>query len=671
VAGRARRLGKDQGYRWIRIGLEKETAVERKSWIRLSVGLLAVVALAGLFFARASFNRPERSMYQEDFADGKDPAAMLGGHLLLGKDDGWSGTVSQGRYVLENRGDPRAIRYCYLIPKEVNCFTEGARAMVAVALDSPGKEELSGAGLLFGFDPRTQHYIGLILTGRQGYAVLQRDAEGARISMSGTHDAIRTEGFNRLEILVDESMLILRANGYDIGSIGRGAVTGEGVGLLAVGSGRFQFDALHLEGAGRDYSEIEAQRDFLVRDDDTPADSAFLQPPPGYSRVRHGADSGELWLCDEVGKRSSRQALMDAVERLEPAFGERPILAAVIGDDQDRETRALFRVHTVAGEKRGLLVAVRKDDAMVAACLFDAPANLSVSFPSMIRTIARHLPASVPANQPASRPVDWRQVPLPDGSGSMMLPTDWRIAAASQGMVDALGIDGSHVALGIHGPVLTPEMGAAYQQMPGATVPVPVAPYSDPVTALQNLFPQFGLQSPQRILRIHDSAPTPWPHGGQAAFVHFDWQQGTGAQAREFTSLALFGVMPGYNQWTFYLSIVSAPTQVFARNLPMLMEIWNNWKVADHVHRQRLDKAASDMREIGAIIEQTHDRRQQAQDRMAADWTEVLRDQTFLGDTQLGERHEVPLTQVQDWASELNRLAGYERFRHIPLRDLR
>jgi hypothetical protein len=101
------------------------------------------------------------------------------------------------------------------------------------------------------------------------------------------------------------------------------------------------------------------------------------------------------------------------------------------------------------------------------------------------------------------------------------------------------------------------------------------------------------------------------------------------------------------------------------------MEIWNNWKVADHVHRQRLDKAASDMREIGAIIEQTHDRRQQAQDRMAADWTEVLRDQTFLGDTQLGERHEVPLTQVQDWASELNRLAGYERFRHIPLRDLR
>lgn len=55
---------------------------------------------------------------------------------------------------------------------------------------------------------------------------------------------------------------------------------------------------------------------------------------------------------------------------------------------------------------------------------------------------------------------------------------------------------------------------------------------------------------------------------------------------------------------------------------------------------------------------------------MAANWTEVFRDQTFLGDTQLGERYSVPLTQVNDWTRELNRAAGYERFRHIPLRDM-
>lgn len=405
---------------------------------------------------------------------------------------------------------------------------------------------------------------------------------------------------------------------------------------------------------------------------DTPNHGAAgaLTPPQGFRRMRHGAGSGEVWVWDQGGGDSSRRALLETVNRLSGVFQERPVLHAIIGDAGDRETRALFSARHDGREVRGLLVAAGKERGFVSVCLFDTPADLPASFQPMVQAAAGQLPAMTMPEPPRSRPIAWQRVALPDGSGSMLLPSDWSIVGASKGMVDAVGPDGSMVSLGIHGPVLTPEMGQVYSQMPGATVRMPVAPYTDPVTALQNLFPQFGYQAPQRILRLIESAPTPWPHGGQAAFIHFDWQQGQGSQARNHTSLALFGVMPGYGQWTFYLSIVSAPSQLFSQNLPMLMEIWKNWQVADHVHQERMNKAAADMREIGNIIQQTHAQRQQSQDRMAANWTEVFRDQTFLGDTQLGERYSVPLTQVNDWTRELNRAAGYERFRHIPLRDM-
>lgn len=440
--------------------------------------------------------------------------------------------------------------------------------------------------------------------------------------------------------------------------------------VILVGAGLMIFrGALYLDQSDEDDNAAQGSWSSAADTPDGGAATA-LAPPPGFRRVRHGAGSGEVWVWEQSGDDSSRRALLETVNRLSDVFQERPVLHAIIGDARDRETRALFSARHGGGEVRGLLVAAGKERGSVSVCLFDTPAHLPSSFQPMVQAAAGQLPAMTMPEPPRSRPISWQRVSLPDGSGSMMLPSDWRIVGASKGMVDAVGPDGSMVSLGIHGPVLTPEMGQVYNQMPGATVRVPVASYTDPVTALQNLFPQFGYQAPQRILRLIESAPTPWPHGGQAAFVHFDWQQGQGGELRNHTSLALFGVMPGYGQWTFYLSIVSAPSQLFSQNLPMLMEIWKNWQVADHVHQERMNKAAADMREIGSIIQQTHARRQQSQDRMAANWTEVFRDQTFLGDTRLGEHYSVPLTRVDDWTRELNRAAGYERFRHIPLRDM-
>ena len=62
--------------------------------------------------------------YLEDFDPGKGPSEVFQGHLLLGKDKNWSGSLAGGRYVLENQGDPTDIRYFYLLPKDIQIVND-------------------------------------------------------------------------------------------------------------------------------------------------------------------------------------------------------------------------------------------------------------------------------------------------------------------------------------------------------------------------------------------------------------------------------------------------------------------------------------------------------------------------------------------------------------------
>ena len=745
--------------------------------VRFFYGLFFVCAMLILSLL-AIFHWPAvvsaQNGYLEDFDPGKGPSEVFQGHLLLGKDNNWSGRLAGGRYVLENQGDPTDIRYFYLLPKDIQLVDEGSGLSVEIEGKFSSGQYHSGAGLIFGFDPQTRFYGVFVVMEEDSFAIYRRDEGGFQMKMGGTHSAVRLGAVNRLAIVSTGQGFQFTINGQEVGSIGRNVATGNGVGLLALGTGRFAFDNFRLTagqaaapklserpshdsyvgrfGNGRVTLDLTFSDGFYVgearignrkcqlegeyldagvsapgsapavegycecdsddynfrarlvdantlefslddgkpftlrrtsasragvarvteaRPHTTPGPAA-VKPPTGFRNIEHTAGSGQVWLCENIGERSARKALLKAVDRLSGSFHERPELYAAVGDPKNREIRALFGAHFQGTVVRGMLVAARADRGFVLACLFDTPGRLAMTLQPMVQAVSRHLPA-LPSEQLQStkpRQVQMHRVMLPDGSGSMMLPADWQIVFAQKGMVDASGGDGSRVSLGTWGPVLPPQMGASYAQMAGTTAGLLTAPYSDPITALQQLFPQFGQQVPQQILRVIDSAPTPWPHGGQAAFIHFDWQLGQGGQAQMFSSLALVGVMPGYGQWTFYMSIVSAPSRLFAQNLPTLLDIWKNWKVSDRVHQERIMKAADNMREINNIINQTYERRQQSQDRIAADWTEVFRDQTFLRDTELAERYEVPLTQVKDWTRALNEAAGYERYRHIPLRDL-
>ena len=358
-------------------------------------------------------------------------------------------------------------------------------------------------------------------------------------------------------------------------------------------------------------------------------------------------------------------------------FDGSPQPVQAFGDKRGRELQVLFAARQGGVLLQGLAVVTLAGDETVTAVAVDQAARLGQTLPGMLRALGPLVPAAPAA--PAQMP-PMQRTPFPDGSGSMALPPGWQITNSIKGMVEASGPDESMAMFGIHGPVYTPEGAAQVQQSfqsvgMNPTLDLLVIPYTDPASAFRtywNTMPAhvartLSLQVPsQQVTRIVEQKATPWP-SGQAAYLDVEWLRG-GAPYR---SLFLFGMQPTYGgTWTFYISGVSTPAARFARDLPALMQMWQSYQVAASVHRERIDKAMSDMREVGRIIDQTYAGRQASLDAIHADWTEYIRDTTAVADTRTGELHDAPLYDIDRLVEGLNDASGYERYRHVPLREL-
>jgi len=210
------------------------------------------------------------------------------------------------------------------------------------------------------------------------------------------------------------------------------------------------------------------------------------------------------------------------------------------------------------------------------------------------------------------RKIEWVDAPLPDGSGRMRLPKGWRITSAWQGAVDVLGDKGETMTLGYALQVVTP---AGNWGAPAALT----SPLVKPTAAKARIFPQriafLRRQNPRvppmRIVRILEAAKTPWTAGGQAAYML--WSLKVGDQ--DYLALSLVGVQP----------TVSAPAARFREILPVLLEAWGTWKVADRVLAERRQKALESMRATTKLIREAHAYRQEVFDESLAKWTRFRR----------------------------------------------
>jgi len=107
-------------------------------------------------------------------------------------------------------------------------------------------DKLSGAGLMFGFDPQTKHYLAFVKGAGRSYAIYKRSAEGLRRITSGTSNAVRPNQANQLAIVPGKSGINFYINGSHIAGIKDETAVSGGAGMLAISSGMFLFDNFTL-----------------------------------------------------------------------------------------------------------------------------------------------------------------------------------------------------------------------------------------------------------------------------------------------------------------------------------------------------------------------------------------------------------------------------------------
>ena len=187
-----------------------------------------------------------RILYQETFDTDIDPSQTFWGVLDIGQkqNDPWAGVLAKGAYGLTNTGKAGAVRYYY--HNSLDDGTTLSECAVSVEVAGTFNEEISGAGLIYEFDPTNKYYFGFVIGRGQTYAVYQRNKEGMRRVVSGESPTVRPHQSNRLTLVPQANIINFYINGQHVAKVGSGTPPRGAAGIMAISSGFFLFDNFAL-----------------------------------------------------------------------------------------------------------------------------------------------------------------------------------------------------------------------------------------------------------------------------------------------------------------------------------------------------------------------------------------------------------------------------------------
>lgn len=282
-------------------------------------------------------------------------------------------------------------------------------------------------------------------------------------------------------------------------------------------------------------------------------------------------------------------------------------------------------------------------------------------------TISRALPVALLALFLAAAPAlaqgagayrpgqSWQRLQFPDGSGSIAMPPGWRLNSARQAAAEMQGPRGEAVAVGITMPV-----GPAQFSQPG----VLAGPYLMPPDAFawvsEVVARRGGYSAQTRIVEVVPTAPL--TQNGRTAYLLAD-QLNHGRAYRSFALVNSAALGNGY--WQYYMTLLTAPAEVFATALPQMTEIWQSWSISHGEMSRRTAQAMLTMQETNRIMQST------AEGRRTTEWHQRLTGMTLQGrwvveDTTTGQRRELSSAEIN---SLFERAPG--RYRVVPSDQLR
>ncbi len=237
---------------------------------------------------------------------------------------------------------------------------------------------------------------------------------------------------------------------------------------------------------------------------------------------------------------------------------------------------------------------------------------------------------------------NWQKIMFQDGSGSISIPQGWRINSAQNTSAELQGPKGEAVAVGITMPIGPPQFA-----MPG----VLAAPYMFPADAYIYISEftanKNGQSANVRIIELNNTqALTQY---GRAAYLLAD-QTTLGQKYRSFALVNTADLGNGY--WQFYMTLLTAPANVFADAFPTMIKIWESWSMSQGEMSRRTAKAIQTMKETNEIMQST------AEGRRTNEWHQKLTGMTLQGNWVIENNNTKERRQVT--SEQLNKIMEAE-----------
>jgi len=399
--------------------------------------------------------------------------------------------------------------------------------------------------------------------------------------------------------------------------------------------------------------------------------------PSGYMILAWGGVGRTLFAL-KANTRSAKTGVVAALRDLGQVFDAKPAVTGDgFGDAEDKQCGGSFTARLKGQAIKGFVACGVGPEGAAVTVVYDradAPA-------SELATLVAA--ASGPPRQ-------WVVHPLAGGSGTLKLPADWKVIQSTPiGGVLAEGPAGQRIGLGLGAEVVSPSSPFAAQMRAAGSMLV--APFSEPATAFKTLVPQLSAMAQRSgdlpfylksILSV-SNAPAQLPNG-RAAWIECAYVRGRGNGAVEYREKALLECYPlGPMAWAFSTSYATAPERIYDRDLPLMKEIAQSWRLNNEAIRdntrsmmnaqnQRVAAFEDSMRQVNQAFEgfrQSMRNSELAREKSNADFDEVIRGYRTVEDTQTGDRTDVNLGCSKQVVDRLNERAGFQRYKEIPLRD--
>jgi hypothetical protein len=431
--------------------------------------------------------------------------------------------------------------------------------------------------------------------------------------------------------------------------------------------------------------------------------AAFLSPARAADNALKTIDNpggGQIIYGPLDDQASMKDALVTMLKNIHGHFGERPEIGKLF---QTHGSDSLATFFTVTAKNQGgkhiaglVIVAMPNGSKPAAAVIYDDADRFSKTMNPMMKKLNEVWHVDRPSGaQPAAgkgAPVQELHVThFPDNSGTIGLPTGWKISSAAGGAVVVVGPNGEMVAVSLIHQMFDPSnpqgQGMIKYETQNGRRPLPpqfsVYPFGQDLVAA---FMAYQQQAAQRgnapvptfsVTSKTKTGPTQWAADGVTVLGELDMHDGKGP----LRSLILISAMKraGPAQWGMMVTRVSAPDKVATEEWPTLLAIANSENQNAAVIQAQTQQVIKQIHQVGENAKKQADAQHAANDahnaaveaqwdsnaKMSKSFQEYTLDQSVIVDKNTGE-HKTEWNQTADLLVKIDP----NRFQYVPRQDL-